>query len=137
MTRLPGKTVTLLWLIFAACAPALTAVTRSSERAGRAQVEFLGAEGGVVRLLVHNASPSLMVINRDAFEVRRVGGILTRSQGGAGSTYLVAPGGSHAVNLRFDLDALNPGEPLYLTFDKAISIESQFVSLDPLPLRLD
>ena len=103
---------------------------------GVVDVSIRKIDGDVFKLDVYNASPDSMVIQRDAITLHEPRGIRMRMQGGIGKTYVVPPGGRHAVNVRFDLAKLTPGDSVQLFFDGAFIVGPGPVQVPPIELSV-
>lgn len=104
------------------------------------QVEGDGVRVGLVSIFsdiitceVVNVGREPLVVDRDAVVmVTPLGERRIRVPGGLQSTYQIAGGGAHAVNVRFNLDGVLDDDVVQLDFSHAISRDGQ--PLTGLPL---
>ncbi len=112
--------------------PTAEPVRSVAETPGAARVALREIDGDIFKLSVKNLSPAPLVIDRDAIVMETQGGTFPRSPGGTATTYVVPPGGSHAVNVRFDMTRVQSGEPFMLRFDGALYVGSMQVHVPAL-----
>jgi hypothetical protein len=130
----------LLTLIMAVglsgCAATLSPVRADSELRGCVLVRLKQIDGKIVKLLVVNESPYLLVVDRDRITLSSAAGERSRVPGGLAGTYTIPPGGGHDVNLKFDLGGLTPGSA-ELRFTQAILINGTPLDVPPLTFKVD
>ncbi len=100
---------------------------------GEAIVVVLPGNSDILRFTVENLSNETMTIDRDAVLLDTSHGLRQRSSFAGKSTYTLAPGAMHDVNVRFSYDGLQPGERVAVLFDDAVTVGGRHVGLEPLP----
>lgn len=125
-----------LLAISCSSAPPLRATHPESEAPGAARVMLLEIDGDILKFSVMNLSGAPMVILRDRVTMLSPLGVRTRKSGGVASTYNVAPGNAHDVNVRFDFDDLGPGDVVQIRFSDALLVAGEPVPIEPIVLRV-
>lgn len=143
-STIAGPIATLCRLLLAAAL--LATACRSSvplrathpvvEAPGAARVLLTEIDGDILKLSVVNLSGASMVVLRNQIVLLTPLGVRTRESGGVSSTYDIAPGSAHDVNVRFDMDGLAAGDVLQLRFEKALLVDGQPVHVPPIVLRV-
>ena len=91
----------------------------------------------VFRLEVVNYGQLPVVIDRDRVVMFTAGGPRTRVPGGFGNVYSVPPGGHHALNVRFKLGGIRPGERVAIGLAGAVMLNGQPLMIPPLEFVAD
>jgi len=128
--------VALVTLLVTGCMR-FTAVRPMSTIPGVVRVSFEKQTGNVFVFVVLNYSAGTMVVDRNAITLKQIGGERARLPGGAGSLYAIPPGGMHRVNLRFPLEGLHRGDPLWFHWQSAIQIAGAQIPVEPIELHVD
>lgn len=111
---------------------AKVSATRQVE-GGDVRVGLVSIFSDIITCEVVNAGREPLVVDRDAVVmVTPLGEQRTRVPGGLQSTYQIAGGGEHVVNLRFNLDGVLDDDVVQLDFSHAISRGGQPVTGLPL-----
>ncbi len=103
-----------------------------AEAHGVARVYVRSVDHNIFKFTVNNLSHEMFVVDRDAVVLRVFGDTRMRVAGGAGRTYMVQPGGSHDVNVKFDLTDVVPGVPMSVSFEHAINQGGNVMPVPPL-----
>lgn len=99
---------------------------------GAGRVLLKEQDGDLFAFNVFNQSPYPMNVDRNAVRMATAGGLRDRLPGGISDNYTIPPGGVHAVNVKFPMGGLRPGETVWVHFQDAISINGQRVPMEPI-----
>jgi hypothetical protein len=100
----------------------LQAVQRVTEIPGQVRISVHEIDEGLISFEVMNESSAPMMIDREEVKLVTSSGERRRLPGGLGSTYTLAPGGVHKVNVRFDLSGIHSGDQVMVSFADAIQL---------------
>jgi len=85
------------------------------------RVEFLEQDEDIFKFMVYSRSNQPMVILRDKVFLLLDGQRIARNPGGLKSTYDLPPGGTHDVNVAYDLEHLREAGEFSISFETAIA----------------
>jgi hypothetical protein len=99
---------------------------------GQVRVTLNEVDGDILKFMVFNLTDQTMLVLRDEVLLVTRYGAQRRERGGVSNMYELKPWGAHAVNVRFDISGMVPGEPLQVRFDRAVLVQGNRVSVPPL-----
>jgi hypothetical protein len=117
-------------------APSMRALQPIADAPGVARVLLREIDGDILKFSVLNVSGAPMVVLRDQIVLVTPLGVRARSSGGMSSTYNIAPGTAHDVNVRFDLSDLAPGDVVQVRFETALLVGGKPIAIEPIVLRV-
>jgi hypothetical protein len=86
---------------------------------------------------VTNLSREMLVVNRNAVRLHTPLGTMLREAGGASALYIIPPGTSRRVNVKFHIDGLPANSAVRAVFKEALSIRGEPVEIDPIELIVE
>ncbi|MCU1279971.1 MAG: hypothetical protein JWM53_3517 [bacterium] len=89
------------------------------------------------KLEVVNYGSYPIVVDRDRVVMFTATGPRTRVAGGLGGIYDIPPGGHHALNVRFKLRGIQPGERVAIGLAGAVTLNGQPLMVPPLEFVAD
>ncbi len=114
------------------CGPQLHFAGQSATLQSGVMVTFLDAYGDdelTVKLQVTNMTQAHMMVNRDEFGLRLPDGRVLRRAGGVHGMYVLPPGGSHLVFVKF----VDPGRNWRTLTQASVVVGGISFSTDPRP----
>jgi hypothetical protein len=123
----------VIGLLFSACAANIQAVQRVTEIPGQIRISVREVDDGLFSFEIVNESTAPMMIDREEVKLLTPRGERRRLPGGLGSTYTLAPGGVHKVNVRFDIGGIREGDQVMVSFADAIQLLPNYrLPIEPL-----
>jgi hypothetical protein len=130
------RLVALASLLLSGCV-SLTAVRPISTIPGVVRISFDYQTSNVFSFIVENQSGATLLVDRNAITCKQIGGERARLPGGATWVYEIPPGGKHRVNLRFALDGLHHGDPVWFHWQSALQVAGAALPVEPIEMRVE
>jgi hypothetical protein len=105
---------------------------------GAVRIAFGPLDSKLFKLQVYNESQNqTLFVNLDAVMLCHKGKERRRQPGGGSATYLVEPGRSYDVSVKFAMQDVDPNQSLWLCFGDTVSMSGTPIDLDPVELHVE
>lgn len=138
MLRVPRAVLVAATFFAVGCSiggPKLSSTSWTSGAAGKARVEVRTIDHDLMDLIVWNDGMEPLTVDRDGFGLLTAHAVRARLPDRLARTYLVAPGGTQGVKLRFDWSGIERGESVQLQLDRALAVRGAPIVLAPVTMR--